>query len=306
MREITEFLDRFLSEREGLTSPDGRLLWQYNCNDLEFKRLTKLLHASPIPIGHDFNIYRERWQQLKGADLRGWGLDFHTEQFPLHWQMCAFVLYASVFWNKFMNKSWIDRKSIYSMLPQKLTWLQFLSPIGWDGLYKAGKPYAYLQLHELGLDLALLPRQYDALVGAERNHDIAELRLVSTMPTVCRHAHLVESKPLPNYPALYLPMLVAWDWWQVAPMRLPTSIRYLDTIAHQGGALESLVVEFKLAGEDRHKIIYTPIKPKGGYGIDTITLDKNVVNMINNDPKKLNVSVVFGSSIQAGSDTCLT
>ena len=44
-----------------------------------------------------------------------------------------------------------------------------------------------------------------------------------------------------HYPDLYEPVRNAWGWWKVDLVRLPTSIRYLGTIACQGGLPLALV-----------------------------------------------------------------
>ena len=74
-----------------------------------------------------------------------------------------------------------------------------------------------------------------------------------------------------GYPGLYFPMLAAWEWWRVAPIRLPTSIRYLDTCAHQGGATNSLVIEYELVRATNSKSVYAATKPTDGYGADVLS-----------------------------------
>ncbi|MCY4059812.1 MAG: hypothetical protein OXG44_17630, partial [Gammaproteobacteria bacterium] len=89
-------------------------------------------------------------------------------------------------------------------------------------------------------------------------------------------------------------MLAAWEWWQVSPLRLPTSIRYLDTFAQQGGATDRLVIEYEFAFEQGSKAVYRATKPANGYGVDLLTLQTEP-RPPEADWQSLEVTVVFGS-----------
>ena len=168
--------------------------------------------------------------------------------FPgLDWQIRAFVLYASEFWLRFRNDDW--HQQIFSDDPpfRKLIWLHFLSFVGWEYLY---------------------PRPSTVKGYVEgRTYRVWHTNRVPTDEDEQRPDSVPDAR---GYPGLYFPMLAAWQWWQVAPLRLPTSYRYLDTFAHQGGAADQLVLECKLAGETASKLIYEPVKPPDGYGLETL------------------------------------
>ena len=95
-----------------------------------------------------------------------------------------------------------------------------------------------------------------------------------TAPKMAREAPITEAWLVRgHYPGLYFPMLEAWDWWRVAPVRLPTSIRYLDTFAHQGGAGDMLVAEYRVAARSGSKVYFEPVKPPNGYGIGDFSIE---------------------------------
>ena len=219
MAEFELFLMDFLHAGDRkLRSPDGRLLYRYECTECEFWELVNLLRESERPTGHDFDRYRKEWKEHRAyaADNER----FHG--FPgLDWQIRAFVLYASEFWLRFKNDEWRERTFPDSLPFEKLIWLHFLSFVGWEYLY---------------------PRP-----SAVKGHIevTVEGRVYRIWHTNKVRANEDEQRPdsVPDkrgYPGLYFPMLAAWQWWNVAPLRLPTSIRYLDTFAHQGGAADQL------------------------------------------------------------------
>ena len=88
-------------------------------------------------------------------------------------------------------------------------------------------------------------------------------------------------------------MLAAWDWWKVAPVRLQSSIRYLDTFAHQGGAGDRLVVECVVGFETELEFVYRPVKPPNGYGITALPIRKEAMPS-DADSSELNVTLLFG------------
>ena len=96
-------------------------------------------------------------------------------------------------------------------------------------------------------------------------------------------------------------MLKAWGWWKVAPVRLPSSIRYLDTFAHQGGAEDRLVVECVLAYETDSEIVYRPTRPPNGYGITALPIQKEAMPT-GADPSELNVTLLFGPHGESGEE----
>ena len=66
IEELSIFLTSgFLTRRNRPKLPDGRMLYLYECNDVEFWCLVDLLRKCGSPIGYDFNRYRERWQAFR-------------------------------------------------------------------------------------------------------------------------------------------------------------------------------------------------------------------------------------------------
>ena len=97
----------------------------------------------------------------------------------------------------------------------------------------------------------------------------------------------------PLYPALYEPLRRAWRYWQVAPVHLPTSIRYLDTFAVQGGAQQALTVELKLGSPHDDKVIYFATTPGGGYGTDMISFKRAAIERDGQLPDYINATFVL-------------
>ena len=211
--------------------PDGRLLYLYACEDIEFWELVDRLRQCGPPVGHDFDRYREQWQQFRARwESEGFGRVYRPERrhrfdfdedTELGWKIRCFVLYASEFWLRFKNDEWRERTFPDGPPFRRLTWLQFLSLVGWEELYP-GRISGHVELRDKPYAVAHTSDKYASDGGSPRaplGYDVA------------------------GYPGLYLPMLGAWHWWKVAPVRLPSSIRYLDTFAHQGGATNSLLLE---------------------------------------------------------------
>lgn len=227
-----------------------------------------LLREHEHPAGHDFDAYRAQWQEYRIL-----GREHIREDLTLDWQIRAFVLYASEFWLRFKNNEWRERTFPDGLPFERLTWLHFLSLVGWESLYP--RPNT-------------LKGQVDVEVDG---------RLYHVWHTNAQQAGSDE-RPLPipdarGYPGLYFPMLIAWRWWKVAPLRLPTSIRYLDTFAHQGGAADQLVLEYRLAGRTSSKLIYEAVLPPDGYGLETLVLSHHALPP-GADADELNVTLVFG------------
>ena len=289
MGSIREFLtQRFLLDGNGLEEPDGRLLHLYKCEDEDFWHLVELLRESGAPSGHDFNRYRERWSEFR-EELQNTGGEhrFDTiETTDLDWIVRGFVLYASGFWLRFKNKEWQQRSFPDGLPFEKLTWLQFLSLVGWTELYWKDIT-GYIKLEGT---------RYRVAHASKRKSDATEWD--STEDDAGRSDHRVIDGT-GHYPGLYFPMLRAWHWWKVAPVRLPSSIRYLDTFAHQGGAQDLLVIECSVAFEDDLQVVYKPVKPPNGYGIAFIPIQKKALPK-GADPSELNVTLLFGSHDEWG------
>ena len=262
-----------------MDAPDGRLLYLYGCEDVEFWGLVDLLREYGPPVGHDFDRYREQWKEYRVGGRIGSIRDIERnvssfdEDTGLSWKIRCFVLYASEFWRRFKNDEWQERTFPDGLPFRKLTWLQFLSLVGWEDLYR-GKINGHIELRDKPYGVAHTSDKYASDGGSHRaalGYDAA------------------------GYPGLYLPMLGAWYWWEVAPVRLPSSIRYLDTFAHQGGATDSLLLECRLAYESEVKLVYEPVKPPNGYGIEFLSLDGASVPP-GADYRELSVSLLFGAA----------
>lgn len=284
MGNIREFLSQeFLLRRNGLEEPDGRLLHLYNCEDEDFWRLVDLLQKSGAPNGHDFERYLERWRKFR-EELLSAGREPRFDIFQttdLDWTIRGFVLYASGFWLRFRNEEW-RRRSFPDGLPfEKLTWLQFLSLVDWTELYR--KDIAgYVELEGTRYRVAHASKRHADASGWDRAGDAAG------------RSDRRRTDGTGHYPGLYFPMLAAWDWWKVAPVRLPSSIRYLDTFAHQGGAQDRLVIECSVAFESESQVVYKPVKPPNGYGIAFLPIQKEALPK-GADASELNVTLLFGS-----------
>ena len=275
MTDFEQFLMDFLhAENRRLPNPDGRLLYRYECTDGEFWELVNLLRESEPPTGHDFDRYRDRWKEHRARHG-------NSEQFlgfpGLDWQIRAFVLYASEFWRRFRNDQWRQRTFPDGSPFKKLEWLHFLSLVGWEYLYR--KRSAVKGYIEVAVEDRLYRIWHTNRVPANGDE---------------QYPDSVPDKR--GYPGLYFPMLAAWQWWNVAPLRLPTSIRYLDTFAHQGGAADQLVLECKLAGKTASKLIYEPVKPPDGYGVEALLLSRDALPP-GADHRELNITLVFGAQM---------
>ena len=277
MCSIHEFLTgEFLPMRCGLEEPDGRLLYLYECTDCEFWRLVNLLRETGAPNGHDFDEYRRRWIELR-EEHQGGGLPNGLaafEETELDWTVRGFVLYASEFWRRFRNMEWRQRNLPGELPFRKLKWLQFLSLVDWAALY---------HVEQIAGRVPLEGGQHYVAHANQRYADAFEW----------------DAADAGHYPGLYVPMLKAWDWWKVAPVRLPSSIRYLDTFAHQGGAGDRLVIEFSAAYGSGSKITYRPVKPPHGYGIDALSIEKEALPK-DTDLSELNLTLLFGPHEETG------
>ena len=282
--DIETFLvNEFLRRRVDTTGPDGRLLYLYRCEDQEFWCLVDLLRRSGPPGGHDFDRYRELWPKFSESVRLRAEYVAPAGPTPVEWTVRGFVLYASEFWLRFKNDEW--RNSIFpDDLPfRRLTWLHFLSLVGWTKLYH-DKIAGYVDVGDK-YRIAHTDENY------AWDNDQPEL--------------MEESKPnnksAPQYPGLYFPMLAAWNWWKVRPVRLPTSIRYLDTFAHQGGASNRLEIECEIGFESGSKLVYRPTSPPHGYGMDSLSFEVDWLPP-SADPQNLRVELVFDAVDKAHTD----
>ena len=288
MDSFRKFLTRdFMTQQGRSLEPDGRLLHLYKCADQEFWHLVKLLRQSGPPNGYDFDQYRARWQafreELKNRPRRD---RFYTDQpTELDWLVRAFVLYAAEFWRRFMNDEWRQRSFPDGLPFHKLTWLHFLSLVEWTDLYHK-EIAGYVRLRgPRGIQYRVAhtsKRFAEDFTESEWDEDAVEQR--PDRPRVVGA----------GYPGLYFPMLAACDWWKVAPVRLPSSIRYLDTLAHQGGAADRLLVECTYAYETDSEVVYRPLYPPNGYGITALPIERKSLPP-DADNGELHVTLVFGS-----------
>lgn len=283
MGRIHEFLTReFLPYRDDLAEPDGRLLHLYNCEEDEFLQLVEMLREVGAPSGHDFDRYRERWMEFREElQINDQQHGFQTfETTDLDWTVRGFVLYASEFWRRFRNEEW-RRRNFPDALPfRKLTWLQFLSLVDWTELYR-GKIAGYVRLEGTSHGVAH---------ASEGHSDGSEWDSAEGDAGGPDHRSMAGTG---HYPGLYFPMLKAWEWWGVAPVRLPTSIRYLDTFAHQGGAGDMLVVECRFVARAGSKLYFEPVKPPSGYGMGVLSIEKEALPA-GADSSELKFTLLFG------------
>ena len=198
-------------------------------------------------------------------------------------------MYASEFWLRFRNEEWRQRSFPDALPFRKLTWLQFLSLVGWTELYRGEKIAGYVEL---------AGTSYRVAHASKRHANGSEWDSAEDDAGGSDHQSMAGTG---HYPGLYFPMLAAWDWWKVAPVRLPSSIRYLDTFAHQGGAGDRLVVECLMAFESGSKVTYRPIKPPHGYGIDALSVEKEALPT-DADSSVLNVTLLFGPHDELGEE----
>ena len=265
MDEIERFLTSEFLPRRKLSQPDGRLLFQYACSDDEFWHLVNLLDQCGPPQGYDFDRYRSLWRTVHAEPL-GYRAPSaavqdrtvaQAELTQLNWPVRAFVLYASEFWHRFLDEHWCKAHFLDGLPFKKLTWAAFLSLVGWMELYR-GKIVGYVRMgdsdHFVAHNKEDFPGRSDPRPNSRR-----------------RHRPVRETSR--SYPALYIPMLGAWEWWVVAPLRLPTSYRYLDTIAHQGGGGDSLAIEYEFAFSQGTKRYYRATKPPDGHGTEVFSLE---------------------------------
>ena len=288
MRSVREFLTRdFLPQQGRSREPDGRLLHLYKCEDREFWQLVELLREAGPPSGHDFDQYRTRWQTLR-EELQNTRRQhpFSThDATDLEWLIRGFVLYASEFWLRFRNDEWRGRSFPDGLPFRKLTWLQFLSLVDWTDLYHE-EIAGYVELESTRYRVAHTNTHY-AKDFSDSEWDGAG----------DDGSHRNSKRRMPDrghYPGLYIPMLAAWKWWKVAHVRLPSSIRYLDTFALQGGAADRLVIECTYAYDTASEIVYGPVNPPHGYGITALPIEKKSLPPDANDPE-LHVTLVFGT-----------
>lgn len=361
--DIRSFLtEEFLPSRDDLAEPDGRSLYLYECSDEEFGRLVKLLWSCGPPDGHGFNAYRMQWQEFRkqfreeqrSHRFGEWGEAAPTPRpAGLDWTMRGFVLYASEFWRRFKDESWKKRNFPDGLPIEKLTWLSFLSLVGWGVLYD-GRVDGYVPFRDTddgGDDLQLAYTRQRASPNADRVREskvreylrevvrgsgytkddllrilVDDLALITRRQKIWQtlksqrkasiaqwfarthpdrfiawwEAERSKSNSWGRYPGLYFPMLAAWAWWKVAPVRLPSSIRYLDTFAQQGGAMESLAIQCSRAFETTKKVIYRPTTPPNGYGLDFLPVDRDALPS-DADQEELSVTLVFGSPFDSES-----
>ena len=292
MGRIREFLTReFLPRRQDLMEPDGRLLHLYKCEEGEFWHLVDLLRDVGAPNGHDFDHYRHRWKAFREEFQNDGRIDrFNSlEMTDLNWTVRGFVLYASEFWLRFRDQEWRQR-SFPGRLPfKRLTWLQFLSLVDWTALYRGEKITGSVKLRGTPYRVAHSGRRHAHESESDNSDDDAGLSDRRAMPGTG------------HYPGLYFPMLAAWDWWKVAPVRLPSSIRYLDTFAHQGGAGDRLVIECEVLVHTDSKVIYRPVRPPNGYGIETLSVERQALPA-DADSSGVNVTLLFGPRAGLGEE----
>ena len=274
----------------------------YEWRDDEFWDLANLLMNVGPPDGHDFDRYREQWidfrTRLRGmneqnADTNVWAS--HTE---LDWTVRGFVLYASEFWRRFKNEAWRNREFPTDLPFEKLTWLHFLSLIGWESLYQGqGKIAGYIPLRDGDWFVAHTSHNF-----ASENAANSERRVLEKVRANRGRESIEGEFKKASYPGLYFPILAALNWWRVAPMRLPTSIRYLDTFAYQGGAVDRLVVEFELVSGSGPTLIYRATSPPSGYGLDVLTITRGSLPRDFVFQERLNVTMVFNSKVDDAFD----
>lgn len=277
MSDIRVFLQRKILKPRRLDEPDGRLLYQYECTDRSFWQLVDLLRDCGPPKGHDFDEYRKRFSEGQNT----------SRMSILNWTIRGFVLYASEFWRRFEKEEW-QRGHFPDQLPfRKLTWLQFLSLIDWTKLYQE-KIVGYITLGDT---------HYRVAHTSKRHAEESDWRQLEDHNRRFDRTDIAKTE---NYPCLYIPMKAAWNWWKVAPVRLPSSTRYLDTFALQGGAKDRLVVECKVAYETNSEVVYRPVRPPNGYGIKALPLERKELHMVD-DYSDLNITFLFGRPDGPGS-----
>ena len=272
--EAHRLLDEFLHDllaRWGLRGPDGRMLHAYKCDETEFHELADRLrnYAPELPKAEMPGYQRA------SADVS----DIHfppIERDPgFESAVRAFALYASEFWRLYLDEAWRERV-LRMEKHTPISWLTLLWFVGWDEVYLPEKGTK-------GRNRTHGDEEED--VRRRREEWEYEFNLEDVL-------RIKDRKPL--YPALYEPLLKAWrEYWQVAPVHLPTSIRYLDTFAVQGGAEQALTVELKLGAPHDDKVIYFATTPRDGYGTDTISFKRAAIELDGHLPEYINATFVL-------------
>ena len=210
-RGLGEFLDDLL-HRWKLSYPDGRVLHAYECTEMEFRELVdRLRNYAPQLPSRETPAYQHASADFSEFDA------CHPPTKPnpqFESAVRAFALYASEFWRLYLDEAWC-RRVLRMEKYRPIRWLTFLSYVGWDEVYLPPSGQKRTR-RDRAANEGRLPSEV-----WESEYDLE--RVLSVKPRE------------PLYPALYEPLQQAWAWWQVVPLHLPTSIRYLDTFAVQGG-----------------------------------------------------------------------
>ena len=75
-----------------------------------------------------------------------------------------------------------------------------------------------------------------------------------------------------HYPVLYEPVRAAWRWWDVQPVRLPSSTRFLGTFACHGGLPLALIGDSQSSVTRYLRAVLTHVQEYGPFVDDTIDL----------------------------------
>lgn len=75
-----------------------------------------------------------------------------------------------------------------------------------------------------------------------------------------------------HYPDLYEPIRAAWRWWDVQPVRLPSSTRFLGTFACHGGLPLALIGDSQSSVTRYLRAVLTHVREYGRFVDDTIDL----------------------------------
>lgn len=269
-RLLDEFLQDLLDRRK-LDCPDGRMLHAYKCDETEFHELAdRLRNYAPELPNALMPGYQRAFDDVSDIHFPPIERDPGFES-----AVRAFALYASEFWRLYLDEAWRERVlRLEKHTP--IRWLTFLSFVGWDEVYLPVKGTK-------GRNRTHGDEEED--VQRRREEWEYEFNLEDVL-------RIKDRKPL--YQALYEPLLKAWgEYWQVAPVHLPTSIRYLDTFAVQGGAEQALTVELKLGTPHDDKVIYFATTPRDGYGTDTISFKRSAIELDGHLPEYINATFVL-------------
>ena len=276
--EIGEFLKEFLQD-QGIDCPDGRLLCDYRCRQSEFEALEKLLQECGPKRAED----SERSNQ--GSSDQPDDFDLGSER-PVDeafdWKIRGFVLYASQFWKRCMNEDWRRRKLPGTGPHEKLKWEHFFVPIQWKGLYGGN-----VKKHRSSPD-DLLDESYADPNGPATNYGFVDESQESGLGNINEKARTA------YFQVLYDSIVQAWKWWRIIPLRLPTSVRYLDTIALQGGSRDSLAAEYKVSCESESEVMYEASRLPDGFEIDAFTIGKKALPRNRKDYQRLSITLLFG------------